>query len=239
VSARHALLTVEEHGDLRVRSARGAEYGDAVMSCFTAPDEFRRVQATYPILFRRDPDSGRFAAQAMFGFEAGENLFLRGDRWDAGYRPLAIDVQPFLIGGPPAGGGDPQVHIDLASPRLGDDGVRLFDETGRPTPFLEDAAAKLGDLHAAYQAQASFYEALTAADLLEPLTLEVTLDDGSVNRLVGYHVVDEDRLRDLDAGTLVDLHAAGHLMPLFMAAASLANIDELVRRKNASVAAGG
>lgn len=237
--ANHALLTAEDHADLRVRTERGAEFGDGVMSCITVPSEFRRVQNAFPILFRRDLQRDVFTALALFGFEPGENLFLEGGRWDADYRPLALDIQPFLIGGPAAPGGEKQVHVDLDSPRLArDEGVRLFDEHRRPTPYLEAVAEKLGDLDEGYQASAGFFDALQRHELLEPLTLEVTLDDGSTNRLVGFHVVDEARLRGLDAAALGELHAAGHLMPVFMAMASLSNLTKLIARKNRRLAHG-
>ena len=235
----HAILTTEAHRELRVRTDRNAALGDAVMTALVMPDEFRRAQNEYPILFRRTPGSDEFAALALFGFEPGENLFLENGRWDAHYRPLAIDVQPFLIGRPASGAGDAQVHVDMASPRIGcDEGVRLFDETGRPTPFLERVAEQLGELDEAYRASGAFFAALRRHQLLEPLTLEVTLADGSTNRLVGFHVVDEERLRALDAAALGELHAQGHLMPLFMALASLANLAALIARKNRGTVGG-
>lgn len=235
----HQLLTPEAHADLRVHRGRGAIYGDAVMSCVTVPDEFRQVQAHYPILFRRNIERDEVVAIALFGFEEGENLFLNGDRWDAGYIPLAIDIQPFLIGGAPESDAAKQVCVDLASPRIGaGEGVRVFDEFGRPSPYLETVAEQLGSLDAGWQGAASFYAALRRHDLLEPLTFEITLDDGSTHRLVGFHAINEDRLRALDASALGDLHAEGHLMPLFMAVASIGNIAALVDRKNRPIADG-
>ena len=229
----HAPLTPEHHRELRVRTERGAELGDGVMSCITVPSEFRRVQDEYPILFRRNLERDDFTALAMFGFEAGENLFLENGRWDADYRPLAMEIQPFLIGGAPDQRAEKPVHIDLASARLGgDEGVRLFDEGGRPTPYLEKAAENLGALDEGYQASIGFFAALRRHELLEPFALEITLEDGSTNRLVGFHVIDEDRLRELDGATLGELHRAGHLMPIFMALASLGRIGALVARKN-------
>jgi SapC len=235
----HAILTNEAHRDLRVRTDRGAALGDAVMSCLTVPSEFRQVQNDYPILFRRNPERDDFTAIALFGFEAGENLFLDGDRWDAPHRPLAIDIQPFLIGANVAGFGDKQVHIDLASSRIGaGEGTRVFDADGRPTPYLETIAEQLGALDEGYQGAGAFFAALNRYDLLEPLTLEVTLDDGAINRLVGFHVIDEDRLRALDAAALGELHDGDHLMPIFMALASLANLGKLIARKNRRMAHG-
>ncbi|RDE07264.1 SapC family protein [Sphingomonas aracearum] len=235
----HALLTAEDHRTLRIRTDRGAAFGDAVMTCLTVPDEFRRVQACYPILFRQGVDREGFSALALFGFENGENLFLDGNGWDAPYIPLAMDIQPFLIGRPAQPDGEAQVHVDLASPRIAaDEGVRVFDELGRPTPYVEAIADKLGALHAGYEESGAFFEALARHELLEPLTLEVTLEDGATNRLVGFHIIDEDRLRALDAGVTAELHAEGHLMPIFMALASLAQLNGLIARKNAAVRGG-
>jgi hypothetical protein len=155
-------------------------------------------------------------------------------RWDAGYRPLSLAIQPFLVGRPTSGEGPGQVHVDLAHPRVaqGEEGVRLFDANGLATPFLEDVADKLGELDEGYRESGAFFDALAEHDLLEPFTFEVTLDDGSLHSLVGFHIIDEARLRALDAGTLGALHAAGHLMPVFMALASLSQLAALARRKN-------
>ena len=235
----HVLLNAEAHRDLRIRRERSAELGDGVMTAMTVPNEFRRVQADYPILFRRNHERGDVVALAMFGFESGENLFLQDDRWDARYLPLSMDIQPFLIGGAPESEGDKQVVIDLASPRIAQgEGVRLFDQDGRPTPYLDTIVERLGVLDAGYQESRGFFAALERYDLLEPFTLDVTLDDGAAHRMVGFHIIDEDKLRGLDAATLGDLNREGHLLPLFMAVASLANLPALIARKNRQVASG-
>ncbi|MBW4330398.1 SapC family protein [Stakelama sp. CBK3Z-3] len=230
----HQPLTAQSHRALTLHHARGAEYGDAVMCCVTVPDEFRRVQNEYPILFRLNTQRDSFAAMALFGFEDGENLFLDGDRWNARYRPLAMDIQPFLIGRPAPDSDERQVHIDMTSPRISPDadGIAVFDDAGQPTPYLERAIEQLGQLDTGYARVGDFIAALRRYDLLEPLAVEIPLADGSVNRLVGFHTINEDRVRALDAAALGDLHAAGHLMPIFMAIASMSNFDDLIRRKN-------
>lgn len=229
----HTLLSADAHRELRIRTERAARLGDAVMSCLVVPHEFRQVQNDYPILFQLNQERDSFTPIALFGFEAGENLFLGPDGWEARALPLAMAIQPFLIGGSPDGAGDKQVHVDLASPRIGDgEGMRLFDAEGRATPYLEAMVERLGALDAGYQATGDFIAALRRNALLEPLTLEITMDDGSTNRLVGFHIIDEERLQALEPVTLGELHAAGHLMPIFMALASLSNIGKLVERKN-------
>ena len=228
----HQILNSNDHANLRIRTHASEGLGDAIMSSMVMPIEFRQVQAHYPIVFRMNTETGLFTAHALFGFDAGENLFLVEDRWDARYRPLAIAVQPFLIGRGPDGEAS-QVHIDAASPRISkDDGIRLFDEGGQPTPYLEEISDLLGTLDTGLRTSGAFFEALQRYDLLEPFTLDIPLEDGSKNRLVGFHAINEDRLTRLDAQALAELHAADHLLPIFMALASLTRIGDLVERKN-------
>lgn len=120
-------------------------------------------------------------------------------------------------------------------PRISSDdtGTRLFDEDGGTTRYLEEIAGMLGELHVGLEGSGDFFAALDRHALLEPFTLEVPLSDGSKNSLVGFHIVNEDKLRALDGDALGDLHAAGHLMPLFMAIASLSQLSRLVERKDA------
>jgi hypothetical protein len=236
----HVMLDPDAHRDLRIHTEASADLGDGVMACLTLPYEFRRVQNEFPILFRKDIATSRFSALALFGFEQGENLFLDRGRWDARYKPLAMAVQPFLIGRSASRDGPLQVHVDLDHPRIakGGEGVRLFDDSGRPSPFLEQAATRLGDLDEAYRASGAFYEALDRYQLLEPFSLDIELNDGGKHRMVGYHLIDEARLMALSSGEIGELHREGHLMPMFMALASLSNIAGLVERKNRAVAHG-
>jgi hypothetical protein len=232
--SRHVILTPQEHAALRVRTEHSAELGDGVQASFTVPLEFRRVQHDFPILFKRDAQSGRFSALALLGFEAGENLYLEGDSWAADYKPMALAVQPFLAGRASDPNAPIQLHIDLDHPRVSNsgEGILLFDSTGRPTPFVERAGEMLAQLDGGHRASASFFAALARYELLEPFSLDVELRDGSEHRVVGYHLIDEEKLRNLGGESIADLHSEGHLMPIFMALASLSNLPKLIARKN-------
>jgi hypothetical protein len=234
----HAIVSAEEHRDLRVRTGHSAALGDAVMSCFTIPDEFRRLQNEYVILFQRDPESRSFAALALLGFEAGENLYLDGREWLASYKPLALSIQPFLLGRARDDAGDAQVHIDLDHPRVSTDGegVRAFDDAGQPSPYLEQIIAMLGALDEGYRSTGHFFSALERHDLLEPFALDVELRNRARHRMVGYHLINEERLASLEGGALAELNSAGHLLPIYMAVASLANLSRLIESKSRQLA---
>lgn len=230
----HVQLNNIDHADLRVITARGPEYGDAVMHAVTYPAEFRNVQACYPIVFQKAADGG-FQPLALFGFRPGQNLFLEDGRWDASYLPLAIERLPFLIGRALIGhGGDElTMHIDLDSPRVSrSEGEPLFLPHGGTSEFLERMNSVLQALHAGLQAVPAFMEALLAHELLESFVLDIQLDHGSEHRLAGFYTIHEERLGALDGAALEALHRRGHLQPIYMALASQARFRDLIDRVN-------
>lgn len=232
--SQHVLLNNVEHAHLRIDTRRSAELGDDVMLAPTFPGEFRNLQSYYPIVFRAT-DAG-FQPYALLGLRAGENLFLEDDRWDAAYLPLAIERQPFLIG---SNGEQAMIHVDLEHPRArAGSGEALFREHGGTTAYLDRIASVLRTLHDGLRVVPDFVEALRRHGLLAPFSLDVRLDDGTDNRLAGFHAIDEDRLRELDAAALGELHQAGHLEPVYMAVASLGQLRGLIERMNRRRAAG-
>lgn len=229
---KHVAVNPIDHKALRVSHERNGLTGDGVMCCITFPEEFRNVQGEYPILFRMDESGNDFHCMALFGLENGENQFLSDNGWDARYIPLAMDVQPFLIGRPQQQGDDPKVVIDLDNDRVNEgEGERIFDDAGRPSDYLEAISRKLAYLDAGIQAASAYIAVLKKYDLLEPLTIDVTMPDGRKNSLVGFHAINEEKLSSLSADALAELQAQGYLQPTYMALASMSQLGELIRRK--------
>jgi SapC len=241
--ANFALLNNADHLDLRIITERSAKYGDSVMYAITFPFEFRNIQATYPILFHRDAAGDLFPV-ALFGFQQGENLFLDQRGWHAHYVPAMIRRQPFLIGYQAPKdyhGSEPGriLSLDMDHPRVSREaGERLFQPLGGRTPFLEDTAVLLESLYEGFVHNKAFMAALQGHGLIESVTFDIVLDDGSKNQLVGFYAIDEDKVRELPSDTLGELNQQGFLMPLFMALASLSNVRTLVELKNERSRAG-
>ena len=227
---RPVLLNNVDHKDLRVDAVtHSAAMGDGLMLALTFPGEFRSVQAYYPIVFHKGAD-GAFQPVALFGLRESQNLFLDDDRWDASYIPLAVARQPFLIG---MADGEPVIHIDLDSPRVGRVvGEPLFREHGGTSEFLERVNSMLLALHEGVRATPAFIDALLQHALLETFVLDIELDRGEQFRLGGFYTIHEERLRALDAAALATLNAAGHLEAIYMAIASLAHLRDLIDRMN-------
>ena len=221
------LLNNITHKDLRVITSRGAKWGDAVMSCFATPDEFRSLQAHYPIVFQKNAE-GQFQPLALLGLQDGQNLFLGSDGWNAQYLPLAMQREPFMIG---VADDELRMLVDTTSPRIstGAEGEAVFLPQGGNTDFLERANSILKTLHEGIQATPEFVQALVAHNLLEPFVLDVERPDGSHGRLVGMYTIHEERLAALDSNTIAQLHQADYLQPIYMAVASMSNLHTLIR----------
>lgn len=230
---RHALLNTIDHRDLRVATGHGAQWGDAAMAVLTFPNEFRAIQAHYPIVFQKTDQDG-FLPLALLGLRQGENLFLdpharTGTGWDAWYVPLSVRRQPFLVG-PDADDGL-AIHIDLDHPRAGvADGQPLFLPHGGTSEYLQGVSEMLGQLHTGAEQAAAFTTALRQAGLLESFVLDITAPDGSERRMAGLYAVHEERLRALEGPALEQLQREGWLEAAWMAVASLSQLRELLER---------
>lgn len=241
----HALLDNVRHKDLRIRPGYGKDLGFEVNVTRAFPLEFTQLQMEYPIVLMRDRESGHFVPAVVLGLEEKENLYLSDEGWDARYVPLTIQRQPFLIGFQESiEGGVPQrtpvVHIDLDHPKVSrEDGEPLFLEHGGEAPLLERVGSILKAIHEGNEAIATFSKLLTGLDLVESSTLEFVLDNGEKYTLAGLHIINEERLRELNGDALEALHRKGHLQHLFMMLASMPNFRKLVDRKNQRAQAGG
>ncbi len=235
---RHVLLDNVTHKDLRVVRDYAKVPGYDVNVARVFPSEFIQLQAEYPLFFIRNKEKGGFEPVALLGFADKENLFLDENGWNAGYVPLSIERQPFLIGfqeqvvdGIPTEA--PVVHIDLDHPAVSDtEGERVFLPHGGESPLLERISSVLMTIHQGHAAAKSLSEMLVGLELIESLTLGVELKDGSKQSLEALYTINEDKLQNLNASALEALHRNGHLRDVYMMLASLPNVSRLIERKN-------
>lgn len=237
------LLNNVEHRDLRVITERSAEFGDDAWYALTFPLEFRALQGQYPIFFQKDTKNSNFFPLALLGFQPDENLFLRDNKWASSYVPLTIRREPFLIGRQNFVEDGVQksrrvIHIDLDSPRVNrEQGEPLFLEYGGNSPYLDSVADMLEAIHQGIEQSEQFIRALQVHGLLESFTLDVTLDNGESHQLKGFYTIDEERLRDLNAEDLSELHRAGFLEAIYMVLASQSQMRRLIDEKNRRLSA--
>jgi hypothetical protein len=242
--ARYEMLNNIAHRDVRVITRRGPETGDAVQFVMAFTIEFRRAQAHYPIFFHKDSNTGQFIPVILLGCEPGENLFLDEHGWVPSYVPMSVLRGPFLIGyqADPAhpDGRQAVISIDMESPLVTDreDGEPLFLEHGGTGPYLRNLTALLEDIQLGLDLNKKFIKALTDYDLIESVTMNVTLKDGADRQLMGFYTINEDRLNALDGGALATLHEEKHLQNIYMILASQSHFTKLIEKRNAMLGEG-
>ncbi|MBR0552038.1 SapC family protein [Sphingomonadaceae bacterium LXI357] len=236
-----ALLNNVDHHDLRIRTGHGAEFGDAISQALIFPTEFEAVAREYPIFFRKD-EQDEFQAVALLGLAPEENLFLDGERWDARYIPAIQQRGPFSIGlqrGEDDEAAEPMIQIDLDHPRVSrDEGEPIFLEHGGNTPLLEGMSDALRRLYVGLQRNKPMFDAFAAHDLVEPVSVEIRLNDEQQIDLTSFFTIGQDRFATLDGDALARLNAEDFLRPAVWAMSSLGNVQRLIERKNRIGAAG-
>lgn len=235
--ARYELLNNIAHKDLRVILRFGAEFGDQSPTVVAFPTEYADLQREYPIFFQRDPESGEFRSVALLGLERDENLFLQGERWNAGYLPGIIAKGPFVIGFQDQNVDgevrrEPVIHVDLDHPRVSfSEGERVFLPQGGNSPYLEHVIQVLRGIHQGVEGGRAMFAALDAAGLIQPMNLDVKLDEAHAVNLTGLFGIDREKLAALDPATLHRLHTAGYLEGAYLVLSSLYNIRRLMAEK--------
>jgi SapC len=231
-----------DHADLQVAQGYGATYGDAVNLTRVFATEFEALQREYVILFRPDPE-GSFQAVVLLGLDRDENLYLDGDAWSARYVPAIQRRGPFSIGvqagDTPGQGHDPRINVDLEDPRIvRQGGEPVFRRHGGHTDYLNGVSQALFAIYEGLAQTRAMFAAFSEVGLIEPVAIDITIGEGLRYDLDRFHAVSRERLAALTGPELERLHRDGWLETAIYAAASMANIDHLVARKNAKAAGG-
>lgn len=235
----HVLLNNVSHQNLKVIPRFNAEFGDNVGSVLAFPTEFVELQKEYPILIRQNSETKKFQATALLGLNKEENLYLDptyGSGWAANYIPAVMVKGPFLIGMQSQdedSSKTPVVHIDLDHAKVSEqDGYPLFLEHGGKSPYLERIASILKIIHQGMAIQNVMFSTFSELDLIEPVTIDIDLNNGEKRQLLGNYTINEDKLASLSGDKLKQLSKLGFLPLAYAVIASMTNIRKLIEIKN-------
>jgi hypothetical protein len=220
-------LNSAAHRNLRVNPEQVHPHAAQLNMVPVVPGEFLKLCVQYPIVLTKNGTTGQFTCVALFGFEKGENLFWKQDRWDALYVPLQVSRQPFFLGS------DKLVCIDTMHPAVQESlGQALFDQSGAETAYLQQSKQMLAALLDGEEQIDRFIRKLLALDLIRPMRLEIEFANRQKQRIEGLYSVDDARLKELDGEAVAELHSLDYLAPIYTMLASLGHIYSLVQRKN-------
>jgi len=217
------------HAKTTVDARPSAQYGDNVNQLRVFVTEFEDLQREYAIFFRKN-EAGAFYPVTLLGLDPEENLFLKDTQWDGRYIPAVAQRGPFQIGIPKSGA--PIIKIDLESPRVNaPEGVELFEPNGGLSPYLTYVSKILNKIHVGLEMNDPFFQELSEASLLEPITLDLKLDDSTSYSVPELFSINETAFQALSGETLERFHKSGLLTLCHHALASRKNINDLIDRK--------
>ncbi len=238
MTSKAVLLNNVEHKDLKIDTRHCASYGDSVNLSLVFSAEFDDLHKEYPILFHKDPETNAFSAHVILGFDKDENLFLGDDGWSGNYVPAVLARGPFLIGfqSQEVDGKmqkEPVIHINMDNPRVGvDDGQAVFLPMGGDTPYLEKIMRTLQVIHKGAAFDKTLFSSLESMNLLEPVSIEVTLSNIDKINFHNYYTINREKLAQLDGENLQKLNKSGVLNLAIFALSSLGNFNKLIELKN-------
>jgi len=111
-------------------------------------------------------------------------------------------------------------------------GLPLFLPQGGASPYLQYISGRLEQIQRSLAMEPLLFQALAQLDLIEPLNIEFSLDNGEKHRLTGNYSISSARLAALSGDDLQRLNQSGFLALIFAQLSSLSNIQQLVDRKN-------
>ena len=233
------ILNSVDHKDLRIDARPDRRYGDCVNRALVFATEYADLQREFPILIWQDADSQEFAGHAILGLEKDENLLIENGEWQTRFSPATLARGPFSIGYQRREQQDSEsaaivVMVDEDHPRCGmENGEAVFLEHGGESPYLEYIRKALQKIEDGMRADRFFFGLLQKLDLLEPVSINISLTEENQIAFNGYHTINQERLANLDGSSLLELNRAGVLSLVFFMASSLGNFQKLIELKNA------
>jgi len=239
--ANHIQLNNQTHKSLKASTKFSKKFGDNVSNALTFPTEFLNVQKEYPILFSKNLETGEFQSVVLFGLKQDENLYLKKGKWSANYIPAAMTKGPFLIGKDTREIDGKLVNnativVNMDSPRIDEtNGEAVFLENGDSSPYLDKITHALSIIDQGSALSKPMFDAFNEYDLIEPITLDIELNNGEKGNISGNYTIHSEKLAQLNGAALEKLNKAGFLTLAFAVSASLSNVKKLVDLKNANL----
>src|SRR5882724_4498840 len=228
-------LSREEHSELKINPGLAEASAARQHLIPIVASEFRKAAIQYPIVFAKNPETGRFAPYVLNGLEPEENLFWSGTKMDVAYVPLNIRRRPFFVGtaDPSSGANDNVLCIDIESSCISASGQKsIVDADGSDSPYLKEILSIVGKLVDGQKWTSSFINTALSLDLLCPIVLDIVLEGGKSMHVEGLYSIDEDRFRSLDKDKVEILWNEGVMDLIYSVIISTGQISNLIRLRN-------
>jgi hypothetical protein len=227
-------ISSQVHQGLKIRSMDVAPHLAATHAVPLTVDEFISAQRDYPIVFSVGDVP---VPLALMGLNEGANVFMGEDGrlLNPTYVPAYVRRYPFMLARLRNDSDELSLCYDPNSPTVGmfDDGTPLFDGD-KPSQTLNEILKFCEDFEIAAQRTTAFINELSQGGLL--IDGEVAIQpEGAPQPFIyrGFKMIDEEKMRGLDAETLHRLNQNGALPLIHAHLFSLPMIREVFGKQMA------
>ena len=224
----------------KVRLPAPGQFPEFVLRGNAIPISYAEVQPVareYPIVFTTGDNGSTFAAVAVLGITASENLFHDGSAWASGvYIPAYARRYPFCMAKVSVNRVErPDRLICVEKSYLDDAGEALFDAKGAPSAKWQEVERLLTEYETDLERVREMCSILADYGLLEPFSMQANFkgQENAPMQVTGMHRVAEKNLENLNAAQIKNLMKKGILPRLYMHLLSLENFGRLLERKAA------
>lgn len=220
--ARHRNTSVEPKG--------GFAFSAGINAVPLMAVEFLHAANEYAIVFTEAGDE--VLPAVVLGVRDGQNLYLSSEQqWQARYVPAFIRRYPFVFSRS-ADGKTFTLCLDEKYPGVNSEGRgdRLFNDEGKPTPYVERVLKFLQEYQAQFERTRAFGRRAKELGLLEPMQAQVVSPNGEKLSLSGFLSVRREKLRALPPETLAMLARTDELELLYLQLHSLRNFESVKDR---------
>jgi len=201
--------------------------------------EFQAAAREYAIVFTTGDAGQTYAAVAVLGIAAAENLFLANAAWVSGvYVPAYARRYPFCMARVTLNKVQQAERLICVEKSAIDEsaGEAMFDAGGKPSEKWSGIERLLSEYEADLERCREMCGLLADYGLLEPFTMQATLNKARGSgplQLTGMHRVSEKKIENLNSAQLKNLLRKGFLARIYLHLLSLENFARLLERKAA------
>lgn len=216
-------LSAARHQDGSVEIGGSYDFSGKVNSMPLMAVEFPHAAAEYAIVFAGN--DGNLMPAVILGVRGSENLYVSKDNaWEAKYIPAFVRRYPFVFSTSPDG---KQLILCVDEAFAGFNregrGQRLFDDEGKPSPYVDNVLKFLQEYQAQFRRTQMFCAKLKELEILEPMQAQVDLASGERLSLGGFMAVNRAKLKAVPADKLAELAQTDELELLYLHLQSMRN----------------
>ncbi|GHE86936.1 SapC family protein [Thalassotalea profundi] len=192
-------LDALKHQQLRVMPCQLMDRKNQVHLIDIFPAEIALLAQELPLFFNKDSETGQFNLITLMGLTIDENLLIENSQWCGRYLPLKFQAQPFYLLPAELEQSSPQenkqdstlmnIVIDRADDRVQElSGEKLFND-GVPSEYLKNRIKILKQITEGYTELDSLTAFYLENELIEPLTLDITLNNKQKLSITGLYTI--------------------------------------------------